>query len=117
MSAGFMERHDPRQFQIGATARAASVGEVERAMKDFSRVVRVLPVRDAGVRRPSWPVCIPKIIACAIIFVAFQARGNDLAGTAKTDLETRIAELKAKTAELIARERTHLNTLPPQQRL
>ena len=86
-------------------------------MKNFSRIVRALRVRDAGVRRPSWPACIPKIIACAIIFVASQTQGNDLAGTAETNLETRIAELKTKTAELVARERARLNTLPPQQRL
>ena len=86
-------------------------------MKNFARVVRVLPARDARVRRPSWPARIPKIMACAMILLASQARGNEVAGPAQPDLEAQIKELKAKTAERVASARARLDALSPQQRL
>jgi formylglycine-generating enzyme required for sulfatase activity len=86
-------------------------------MKKFSRVVRVLWGGEARVQRPWWPTGIPKIIAFMMIFVASQAQGSERVDVGGTNLEVRIAELKAKTAELVARERTPLDALPSQQRL
>src|ERR1700730_2343939 len=44
-------------------------------------------------------------------------QANALAGLAQTKLEARIADLKAKTAVLVASARARLDTLPPQQHL
>lgn len=57
------------------------------------------------------------IIACAMISVAPQPQGNAAARPAHRKLEARIAELKAKTAAMVASARAHLDALSPQQRL
>jgi len=57
------------------------------------------------------------IIACTIVAGAAQAQRNEVARSAPPDLEPQIAELKAKTAELVASERAHLDALSPQQRV
>src|ERR1700730_1185876 len=57
------------------------------------------------------------IIACAMISAAPQAQGSAETRPAQPKLEARIAELKAKTAALVAAERPRLDALSPQQRL
>jgi hypothetical protein len=57
------------------------------------------------------------IMACAMILVAPQTQSNALARPATLPLEARIAELKAKTATLVASGRAILDALTPQQRL
>jgi formylglycine-generating enzyme required for sulfatase activity len=49
--------------------------------------------------------------------IASQARENEVAPADQPDLEARLAELKARTAELVASARTRLDALSPQQRL
>jgi formylglycine-generating enzyme required for sulfatase activity len=55
------------------------------------------------------------IIACAMISLAPPTPGD--ARPVRPKLEARVAELKAKTAALVATERTRLDALSPQQRL
>src|SRR5579872_7432268 len=57
------------------------------------------------------------IIACAMISIAPLAQGHVNARPARPKLEARIAELKAKTAVLVAAGRARLEALSPQQRL
>jgi formylglycine-generating enzyme required for sulfatase activity len=59
--------------------------------------------------------CTLGIVGCAMIFVAPPAQSD--ARLAQTRLEARIADLKAKTAALVASARARLGTLSPQQRL
>jgi formylglycine-generating enzyme required for sulfatase activity len=60
------------------------------------------------------PRALLLIVACAMIS-ALPSQGG--AGTAKPKLEARIAELKAKTAPLVAAARARLDALSPSQRL
>jgi formylglycine-generating enzyme required for sulfatase activity len=60
---------------------------------------------------------IPRIIACAVISVAPQMLGCAETRPAQPKLEARIAELKAKSAALVASERPRLDALSLQQRL
>jgi len=78
---------------------------------------RVLRVRGAGLQRALWHARIPHLIACTIISVASQAQANEYVRIAATDLKAQIAELKAKTAELVARDRARLDALSPPQRV
>src|ERR1700694_3900604 len=55
------------------------------------------------------------LIACAVLCLAAPTQGE--ARRAQPKLEARIAELKAKTAALVAAARTALDALTPQQRL
>jgi formylglycine-generating enzyme required for sulfatase activity len=55
------------------------------------------------------------LIVCSMICLAPGTPGD--ARAAQPNLEARIAELKAKTAALVASERPHLDALSPQQRL
>ena len=57
------------------------------------------------------------IMAAAIIAVALQTQNNALATTAQAKFEDRIAQIKAKSAALVASDLMRLNTLSPQQRL
>jgi formylglycine-generating enzyme required for sulfatase activity len=57
------------------------------------------------------------LIACAIISVGLPPPGDAAAHPARPRLDARIAELKAKTAALVASARARLDALPPQQRL
>jgi formylglycine-generating enzyme required for sulfatase activity len=57
------------------------------------------------------------IIACAMISAAPQAQGSAETRPAQPKLEARIAELKTKSAALVASERPRLDALSPQQRL
>jgi formylglycine-generating enzyme required for sulfatase activity len=57
------------------------------------------------------------IAACAMTSVTAQGRTDVLPRPAHAKLEAGIAELKAKTAALVANARTRLDTLSPQQRL
>src|ERR1700738_2800564 len=57
------------------------------------------------------------IIACAMMSVVPQTQGRAGARPSQPRLEPRIAELKAKTAALVASERALLDALSPQQRL
>jgi formylglycine-generating enzyme required for sulfatase activity len=85
-------------------------------MNKFSQVMCILRLRCSGAslqRRSARTT----IIACAMVAVASQAQGNEPAGAVGTSLEAQIAELKTKTAELVARERARLGALAPQQRL
>jgi formylglycine-generating enzyme required for sulfatase activity len=59
---------------------------------------------------------IPEIIAFAISVVP-QTQANELALPAQTRLEARIADLKTKTASIVAPALARLDALPPQQRL
>ncbi len=85
-----------------------------------------VPIRLAGRRRlfigSGWVAAVASvpgllIIVCAMIYIASQARGNEVARPDQPDLEAQFAELKAKTAELVASARTRLDALSPQQRL
>jgi formylglycine-generating enzyme required for sulfatase activity len=57
------------------------------------------------------------VIAGVIIAVVYQPQGNAASRHAKPELETQIAQLKAKTAALVASERARLDVLSPEQRL
>jgi len=84
-------------------------------MQELPCVVRPLRGYDADVQRP-WAVHVSKVIASAIIVLASQSQGSEIADSG-TSLELRITEIKQKTAELVALESARLNALSPQQRL
>jgi formylglycine-generating enzyme required for sulfatase activity len=60
---------------------------------------------------------VPGIIALAMVSAASQAQDNEGRRPPQPELEVQIAELKAKTATLVAAERVRLEALSPQQRL
>ncbi len=64
-------------------------------------------------------ISIPRllIVAFAMMGAASQAQGNEVASDHRADLERQFADLKAKTAELVASAQTHFSALSPQQRL
>ena len=76
-------------------------------MQDFLGIVGVFRRYDAGVQSSSWTARIPKITACVIIFAASQSQGSEIAGPGP-DLDFGIAEIKQKTAELVALESARL---------
>ncbi len=85
-----------------------------------------IPVRRAGRRRPfigfggvaaAGSVAGLLMTVCAMIGVASSARANEVARPDPPDLAAQLAELKAKTAELVASARPRLDALSPQQRL
>ena len=82
-----------------------------------------IPIWLAGRRRGfitlGWVAAVasipgPLVIACAVMCLASQGRGNELA---RPHFDAQLAELKAKTAELVASARPRLDALSPQQRL
>ena len=75
--------------------------------------------RFSGLDRVSSIALVPGllVVACALMSSASQVRGNEAARADQPDLEAQFAELKARTAELVASARTHLDVLSPQQRL
>ena len=75
-----------------------------------------VPIRlaDCGCVTPAASIPGWLIIACATMCIASQVQGHEIA---HPDLETQIAELRAKTAELVAPARARLDALSPQQRL
>ncbi len=87
---------------------------------------RQIPVRLAGRRRgfisSGWVAAVASIsgslvIACAVMSLASHGRANEVARPDQPDLEAQLAELKAKTADLVASARPRLDALSPQQRL
>jgi formylglycine-generating enzyme required for sulfatase activity len=72
--------------------------------------------RFASTRSMTARARILGIIACAMSVVP-QTQGHAGARPAQPKLEARIAELKAKTAALVASAQARLDTLSPQQRL
>jgi formylglycine-generating enzyme required for sulfatase activity len=84
-------------------------------MQDFLRFVRVLRRYNAGVKSSSSISRIAKITASVTIFAASQSQGSEITGSGP-DLDFRIAEIKQKTAELVALESARLSTLSAQQR-
>ena len=75
-----------------------------------------VPIRlaDCGCVTPAASIPGWLIIACATMCIASEVQGNEIA---HPNLETQIAELRAKTAELVAPARARLDALSPQQRL
>ena len=75
-----------------------------------------VPIRlaDCGCVTPAASIPGWLIIACATMCIASQVQGHEIA---HPDLETQIADLRAKTAELVAPARARLDALSPQQRL
>ncbi len=87
---------------------------------------RQIPIWLAGRRRGfiglGWVAAVAPIrgslaIACAMMCLASEARGNEVARADDPGLEAQFTELKAKTAELVASARLRLGALSPQQRL
>jgi formylglycine-generating enzyme required for sulfatase activity len=82
-----------------------------------------VPIRLAGRRQgftilgriaAAASIAGPLVIAGAVMCLASQGKGNELA---RGDFDVQFAELKAKTDELVASARPHLDALSPQQRL
>jgi formylglycine-generating enzyme required for sulfatase activity len=57
------------------------------------------------------------IILCGVICIASQVRGSEAAHADRPDLEVQLAQLKARTADLVASARTRLDALSPRERL
>jgi formylglycine-generating enzyme required for sulfatase activity len=72
--------------------------------------------KDADIQSPPWAIRLSNIIASVMIVFASQSQGSEIVGPG-TGLESRIADIKQKTAELVALESARLNALSPQQRL
>jgi formylglycine-generating enzyme required for sulfatase activity len=86
-------------------------------MMTFSPAVCVSWFHGTGAQLSSWYARLLKVLTYAIICAVSQTQGNELAGSTEANLGARIAELKTKTAELAALERSRLDALPPSQRL